>query len=184
MTETYTLAELAARIGTPMRSAKFWTDSRVIKPLTEYAGRGTPRVFDIIEARVASLLVPFAEQGLPIGALAWLGEVFRRCLAVWQQDDPRGLQVKSGDRLLVEALDRAIAGQGDDWLAIADSPQLRLLQWRPLALISDRGAGLQVPLDALIPTRIATPDGTMVEIDRGATVVMLVSLTARLSLLR
>jgi hypothetical protein len=183
---TFTLRELAERIGVSVSTIKFWCDRHALKALTENAGRGTPRIFDLSEARVASLLVPFAGQGLTIGALVYVGQVFRRCFAARWPDNPESLRFKTGDSLLLEALDRAVAGESQEWLAIIDHPEYRRREtngewkilpegsWRPMALPAVAEDGIWLRLDNLIPNNM----------DSGAAVVMAVNITARLALLR
>jgi hypothetical protein len=189
VTETvFTLRELAERIGATVTTVKFWADHRAIRPQTEHAGRGVPRMFSLPEARVASMLAPFAQQGLTIGTLVWLGGVFRRCFAARQPDNPDSLLFRSGDFPLLEALDQAISGEEEIWMAVVDIPELRDREelapsgWRPIALLPNGGEGIRVQLDALIPTGLVDPHGRHTEIDRSKSVVMIVNLTARLSL--
>jgi hypothetical protein len=172
----FTLRELAERIDAPIRAVKFWTDQRAIRALTEHAGKGLPRKFDLSEARIASLLAPFAAQGLTIGSLVWLGGVFRRCLAARSPDNPDSLQFKSGDFPLLQALDSAAEGTKEVWVAVVDSPELRengtlLLS---LAVDGEDHTGAWLCLDGLVPRNI----------DRRKVVVLIVDLAARLSLLR
>jgi len=169
----FTLRELAERIGAPVRAVKFWTEQHAIRAVTEHVGTGKTRTFAQTVARIASLLAPFAAQGLTIGALAWLGRVFRRCFAARQPDNPDSLQFKSGDLPLLQALDRAVAEDAPVWLAIVDVPELRDSGTLLLALASDFDDGTcWLRLDSLIPGNV----------DRRKAVVMIIDLAARLSL--
>jgi hypothetical protein len=175
----FTLRELAERIDAPIRAVKFWTEQRAIRALTEHHGKGFPRLFDLSEARIASLIAPFAEQGLTIGSLVWLGGVFRRCFAARSPDNPDSLQFKSGDLSLLQVLDRAVAEEGENWLVVVDTPELRSSSGQLLlSLLSDKDSkpqsGVWLRLDTLIPGNV----------DRRKAVVSVIDLTARLALLR
>jgi hypothetical protein len=78
----FTLADLVKMTGAKRRTVQLWSEGGAIKalPVTDRQGSGVHREFNLDEAMVAAVLVPFAEKGLPIGRLIFVGDTIRHWL--------------------------------------------------------------------------------------------------------
>jgi hypothetical protein len=112
------VGEVEQRTGATARSLQHWIDARVIRPTPETvnAGKGVHRMLPPEELVIAALLVPLAGAGIPIGKLARFAEEFRP--ALWKH--ARFATVGQVHTVLGRVLERAVRGDGINWLAIAD----------------------------------------------------------------
>jgi hypothetical protein len=123
----YSLAQVVARTGAKRRSIQLWADGGVLRSTraTDRAGTGVHRLLPEPEVRVAAILTPLADLGIPIGTLREFANQIRFALHV-------GLAgIRPGGNNPLEkqaseigiALRRAINGEGENYLLFAYSAE-------------------------------------------------------------
>lgn len=119
MVATYTLAEVTKRTGAKRRSVQLWADALIIHaiPDTDRAGTGVHRRFDLHELKIVALLASLADWGMPIGWLRYFALNFRKAL---RGKTKKGKADTTGQDL-ERAINRAIAGKGNNYLLFAYS---------------------------------------------------------------
>ena len=143
----YTLAQVTKRTGAKRRSVQLWADAGIIEadPDTDRAGTGVHRRFALDEVKIAALLAPLADWGVPIGWLRHFARSFRTAL---KGESKRGKAYSMAQELEL-ALERAMAGQGNNYLLFAYSKNQL---WFEVVMDRQKAARVSLPecFDAML----------------------------------
>ena len=123
-TRVWSLAQIAERTGAKRRAIQLWADGGVLLSTaqTDRGGTGVHRQFESREVRIAALLAPLAEMGVPIGVLRSIGNVLRGAYSFVRTTGGSKDFSKTMEQLgpeIKEALDRADSGVGSNYLLLA-----------------------------------------------------------------
>jgi hypothetical protein len=137
MAGRFTLAEVVKRTGAKRRSVQLWADAGVIlgAPGTDREGTGTHREFDLAGLRIAALVVPLANMGVPIGMLRRFSAEIRSALlvaGVARLNVGAALFIEEwspGSQATGKILDRAAKRIGQNYVVVQFSREKLLLGW-------------------------------------------------------
>jgi hypothetical protein len=127
--KTFTLGDLEARTGLSKRTLQNWGNAGVIiaDSDTLHGGRGSVRRFAVTELVIAILLSPVARAGVTVGHLGRLAGVLRASLDVRQAGSLIAMY-EPGSAEIGRALVRAIHGHGHNFLIVAFTPELVIVE--------------------------------------------------------